>query len=81
MDLLVNLERRETEGCLDLRELLEEREILALVVLLVLWVPLVLLVFLERKDRKVLRDHWVPKVRREIQESWDRLDHLVPPLM
>lgn len=81
MDPLVNLERRETEDCLDLRELPEEKETLALVVPLDLWALLVLLESPDRKDRRVLRDHWVPRVRREIQESWDHPDHLGLRLM
>lgn len=47
---------------------------------LVRWVLLALLVFRELKDRKVLKVHRVLQVRREIQESSDRLDHQAPPL-
>lgn len=73
-------ERRATEDCPDPRVPLEEREILALVAPLVLWVLLVLLVFLELKDRKVQRDHLALQVRREIQASSDHPDLLVLPL-
>lgn len=73
----MSLERRETEDCLELREPPEEKETLASVVPLDPWALLVLLVSLEPRDRRVLRDHWVLKVRKEIQESWDHPDHLV----
>lgn len=47
---------------------------------LVRWVLLVLLESRELKDRKVLKVHRVLQVRREIQESSDRPDHLALPL-
>lgn len=53
----MNLERRETEDCLELREPPEEKETPASVVPLDLWALLVLLESLELKDRRVLRDH------------------------
>lgn len=68
MDPLVNMERRETEDCLDLRVLQVARVMLVLVVSMVLSALLVLLVFLVLTDRKVLRDHLVHKVRRETLE-------------
>lgn len=77
----MNLERRETEDCLELREPPEEKETLASVVPLDLWALLVLLESPDHKDRRVLRDHWVLQVRREIQELWDHPDHLGLRLM
>lgn len=65
MDPLVNMERRETEDCLDLRVLQVARVILVLVVSKVLSALPVLLVFLALMDRKVLRDQLVHQVRRE----------------
>lgn len=73
----MNLERRETEDCLELRDLLEEKETPASVVPLDLWALLVLLVSQDLRDRRVLKDHWVLQVRKEIQELWDHPDHLV----
>lgn len=61
----MNMERRETEDCLDLRVLQVARVILVLVVSKVLSALPVLLVFLALMDRKVLRDQLVHQVRRE----------------
>lgn len=65
MDLLVSLERRETEDCLDFRVLAVARVMLVLVVPMVRSALLVHLVFLALKDRKVQRDQEVQPVRRE----------------
>lgn len=64
-DLLVSTERKETEVCLDLRAWQEGRVILVSVVLLVPSALLVLLVFLELKDRKAPRDQLGLRDRRE----------------
>lgn len=64
-DLLVSTERKETEVCLDLRAWLEERVTLVSVVLKVLSALLVLLVFLELKDRKAPRGRLVQQDRKE----------------
>lgn len=65
MDLLVNLERRETEVFLDPRELQVARESLALMVNRVLLALLVLLEFLVLKDKRAQKDQLVQLVRRE----------------
>lgn len=61
----MNLERRETEVCLDLRALEVERVMLVSVVHRVLSVLLVLLEYQVLKDRRDLRDQLVQQVRRE----------------
>ena len=58
-------ERRETEVCLDLRDLQVARVMLVLVVPTGLSGLLVPLVFLALKDRRDPRDHPVQLVRRE----------------
>lgn len=62
----MNLERKETEVCLDLRVLEVARVMLVLVVHKVLSAHLDLLEFLAPKDKRDLRDQLVQLVRREI---------------
>lgn len=62
---LVSSERRETEVCLDHRELVEARETVVLVVLLVHLVLLDLLVFLDLWALRGPRDQQVELARKE----------------
>lgn len=65
MDLQVSQERKETGAYLELKEQVEEKVTLVLEVIPVPLVLQVLLVFLEHKVRRDLKDRLVPLVRRE----------------